>query len=112
MGHAILDALDRADQPLAFLSGPSFAEEIMKGNPTTLVVASDEIFQAVRVQQMLSNFKTVRVFTSNDPVGVREYTSLFHFFCVIIQFPFSYYLLTRVHLHYCATLVLLYNDFE
>lgn len=71
MGHAILDALDRADQPLAFLSGPSFAEEIMKGNPTTLVVASDEIFQAVRVQQMLSNFKTVRVFTSNDPVGVQ-----------------------------------------
>ncbi|KAL7530791.1 hypothetical protein ACHAXR_003678 [Thalassiosira sp. AJA248-18] len=71
MGHAILDALDRADQPLAFLSGPSFAEEIMKGNPTTLVVASDELFQAVRVKQMLSNFKTVRVFTSDDPVGVQ-----------------------------------------
>jgi len=71
MGHAILDALDRADQPLAFLSGPSFAEEIMKGNPTTLVVASDELFQAVRIQKMLSNFKTVRVFTSDDPVGVQ-----------------------------------------
>lgn len=34
MGHAILDALDRAQQPLAFLSGPSFAEEIVKSFPT------------------------------------------------------------------------------
>ena len=71
MGHAILDALDRSHQPLAFLSGPSFAEEIMRGNPTTLVVASDELFQAVRIQEMLSNFKTIRVFTSDDPVGVQ-----------------------------------------
>mmetsp|Transcript_12817 Transcript_12817/g.18390 ORF Transcript_12817/g.18390 Transcript_12817/m.18390 type:complete len:430 (+) Transcript_12817:175-1464(+) len=71
MGHAILDALDRAEQPLAFLSGPSFAEEIMKGNPTTLVVASDELFQAVRIQRVMSNFKTIRVFTSDDPVGVQ-----------------------------------------
>mmetsp|Transcript_10467 Transcript_10467/g.17792 ORF Transcript_10467/g.17792 Transcript_10467/m.17792 type:complete len:428 (-) Transcript_10467:1814-3097(-) len=70
-GHAILDALDRAEQPLAFLSGPSFAEEIMKGNPTTLVVASDDLFQAVRIQRMMSNFKTIRVFTSDDPVGVQ-----------------------------------------
>jgi glycerol-3-phosphate dehydrogenase len=71
MGHAILDALDRSYQPLAFLSGPSFANEIMKGDPTTLVVASDEIFHSVRVQRMLSNFRTVRVFTSDDPVGVQ-----------------------------------------
>ena len=71
MGHAILDALDRSEQPLAFLSGPSFAEEILKGNPTTLVVASDERFHGVRVQKMMSNFKTVKVFTSVDPVGVQ-----------------------------------------
>jgi len=37
MGHAILDAIDRAEQPLAFLSGPSFAIEIMKGHPTTMI---------------------------------------------------------------------------
>ena len=71
MGHAILDALDRAEQPLAFLSGPSFAIEIMKGHPTTLVVASDVPCNAVRVQKMLSNFKTVRVFVSDDPIGVQ-----------------------------------------
>ena len=71
MGHAILDALDRAEQPLAFLSGPSFAIEIMKGHPTTLVVASDVPYNAVRVQKMLSNFKTIRVFISDDPIGVQ-----------------------------------------
>jgi glycerol-3-phosphate dehydrogenase (NAD+) len=71
MGHAILDALDRAEQPLAFLSGPSFAVEIMKGHPTTLVVASDVPYNAVRVQKMLSNFKTIRVFVSDDPIGVQ-----------------------------------------
>eukprot|EP00804_Cyclotella_cryptica_P011514 CCRYP_019877-RA/>CCRYP_019877-RA protein AED:0.03 eAED:0.03 QI:297/1/1/1/1/1/2/364/372 len=71
MGHAILDALNRAEQPLAFLSGPSFAVEIMKGDPTTLVVASDELFQAVRMQRIMSNFRTLRVFTSDDPVGVQ-----------------------------------------
>ncbi|KAL3784270.1 hypothetical protein ACHAWO_001226 [Cyclotella atomus] len=71
MGHAILDALDRAEQPLAFLSGPSFASEIMKGDPTTLVVASDQLFQAVRIQRIMNNFKTLRVFTSDDPVGVQ-----------------------------------------
>ena len=60
---------------MAFLSGPSFAEEIMKGNPTTLVVASDAIFNAVRIQRMLSNFRTVRVFTSDDPVGVQVSTA-------------------------------------
>lgn len=71
MGHAILDVLDRAEQPLAFLSGPSFASEIMKGDPTTLVVASDELFHAVRIQRIMSNFRTLRVFTSDDPVGVQ-----------------------------------------
>eukprot|EP00581_Thalassiosira_minuscula_P007496 CAMPEP_0183710090 /NCGR_PEP_ID=MMETSP0737-20130205/5943_1 /TAXON_ID=385413 /ORGANISM="Thalassiosira miniscula, Strain CCMP1093" /LENGTH=756 /DNA_ID=CAMNT_0025938313 /DNA_START=74 /DNA_END=2344 /DNA_ORIENTATION=+ len=71
MGHAIRDALGQANQPLAFLSGPSFAEEIMKSNPTALVVASDELTHAVRMQQIMRNSKTVRVSTSDDPVGVQ-----------------------------------------
>ena len=84
MGHALLDALDRSYQPLAFLSGPSFAEEIMRGDPTTLVVASDEIFHSVRVQRILSNFRTVRVFTSDDPVGVQvrffQYSTMYVYY--------------------------------
>ena len=69
IGHAILDALDRAEQPLAFLSGPSFAEEIVKGYPTAVVVASDQLFWAVRIQKILSNPQTFRVYTSQDPIG-------------------------------------------
>lgn len=71
MGHAILDALDRVDQPLAFLSGPSFAVEIMKSNPTVLIVASDQLLHAVKVQKLLNNSSSIRIHTSNDPVGVQ-----------------------------------------
>jgi glycerol-3-phosphate dehydrogenase (NAD+) len=71
IGHAILDALDRAEQPLAFLSGPGFAEEIVKGYPTSVVVASDQLFLAVRIQKLLSNQTSFRVYTSQDPIGVQ-----------------------------------------
>ena len=69
IGHAILDALERAEQPLAFLSGPSFAEEILKKFPTAVVVASDQLFHAVRIQKLLSNSKSFRVYTTQDTVG-------------------------------------------
>jgi len=71
IGHAILDALDRAEQPLTFLSGPGFAEEIVKGHPTSVVVASDQLFLAVRVQRIMSNMRNFRVYTSQDPIGVQ-----------------------------------------
>lgn len=71
IGHAILDALDRDEQPLAFLSGPSFAEEIVKGFPTAVVVASDQLFLAVKMQKILSNKQSFRVYTSQDPIGVQ-----------------------------------------
>jgi len=71
IGHAILDALDRAEQPLCFLSGPGFAADIVKGDPTTVVVASDRLYLAVQVQRILSNEKSFRVYTSQDPVGVQ-----------------------------------------
>jgi glycerol-3-phosphate dehydrogenase len=92
MGHTILNALDRADKPLAFLSGPSFAEEILKGNPTTLVVASDTIFNVVRIQKILSNFKAVGVFTSDKPVGnhASKVISDLNLFNPLVSFHFLY----------------------
>jgi glycerol-3-phosphate dehydrogenase (NAD+) len=57
----------------------------MKGNPTTLVVASDAIFNMVRIQRMLRNSQTVRMFTSDNPVGVQVSASLFD----LASFPFS-----------------------
>jgi glycerol-3-phosphate dehydrogenase (NAD+) len=69
IGHAICAALER-DQPLAYLSGPSFSIEIMKDYPTSVVVASRELFHATLVQRVLSNM-SMRVYTSQDIVGVQ-----------------------------------------
>lgn len=71
IGHAILDALNRASQPLCFLSGPSFAEEIVKGYPTAVVVASDQLYLASKLQRIMSDGKSFRVYTSQDPIGVQ-----------------------------------------
>lgn len=71
IGHAILDALQRASQPMCFLSGPSFAEEIVKGYPTSVVVASDRLYLASKIQRIMSNDKNFRVYTSHDPIGVQ-----------------------------------------
>lgn len=69
IGHAMCEALGR-DQPLAYLSGPSFSIEIMKDYPTSVVVASRELFHATLVQRVLSNM-AMRVYTSQDVVGVQ-----------------------------------------
>eukprot|EP00617_Octactis_speculum_P023391 CAMPEP_0185751780 /NCGR_PEP_ID=MMETSP1174-20130828/10564_1 /TAXON_ID=35687 /ORGANISM="Dictyocha speculum, Strain CCMP1381" /LENGTH=345 /DNA_ID=CAMNT_0028428925 /DNA_START=24 /DNA_END=1061 /DNA_ORIENTATION=+ len=68
LSSAMLASLDRI-QPLAFLSGPSFAAEIMKGNPTLVVVASKYLYHAAAVQRWLST-ADFRVYTSQDTVGV------------------------------------------
>ncbi|GMI34171.1 hypothetical protein TrCOL_g13137 [Triparma columacea] len=69
LGDAMLAALERP-QPLAFLSGPSFAAEIMKGDPSAVVVASLKLYHATAVQKFLSN-NSMRVYVSQDVVGVQ-----------------------------------------
>jgi glycerol-3-phosphate dehydrogenase (NAD(P)+) len=51
------------------LSGPSFADEVARGRPTALVAAS---FDAALSEAAVDAFHsdTLRVYTSNDPVGV------------------------------------------
>ena len=51
------------------LSGPSHAEEVVKGVPTTVVAASTDEALALKVQKTFTN-KTFRVYTSNDVVGL------------------------------------------
>eukprot|EP00301_Raphidiophrys_heterophryoidea_P025552 c8602_g1_i1.p1 GENE.c8602_g1_i1~~c8602_g1_i1.p1 ORF type:complete len:363 (+),score=90.26 c8602_g1_i1:50-1090(+) len=65
----ILKALGR-DQPLCFLSGPSFAKEILDNQPTAVVVAARFLPHAVTVQRALSTL-FFRVYTSQDIVGVQ-----------------------------------------
>ncbi|HUD72814.1 MAG TPA: NAD(P)H-dependent glycerol-3-phosphate dehydrogenase [Dongiaceae bacterium] len=53
----------------AVLSGPSFAAEVVRGDPTAVVVASRDPEAARRVQAALS-FGNLRLYTNADPAGV------------------------------------------
>jgi glycerol-3-phosphate dehydrogenase (NAD(P)+) len=57
------------DHPFAVLSGPSHAEEVARGLPTTLVAASQDMELARWVQQRLST-ERFRVYTNQDLIGV------------------------------------------
>jgi glycerol-3-phosphate dehydrogenase (NAD(P)+) len=57
------------DRPLAVLSGPSHAEEVARGLPTTLVAAADDPQLARWVQRCFST-ERVRVYTNLDLIGV------------------------------------------
>ena len=54
---------------IVVLSGPTHAEEVARGIPTTIVAASENIEDAKAVQKTW-NGPVFRVYTSDDPVGV------------------------------------------
>jgi len=55
-------------RPIAVLSGPSHAEEVARGLPASVVVASGDEELALRVQDAVSS-DTFRVYTHRDPKG-------------------------------------------
>jgi glycerol-3-phosphate dehydrogenase (NAD(P)+) len=61
--------------PLAVLSGPSFALEVAREQPTTVVVASANLEVAQHVQHLVST-RTFRAYSSDDVVGVELAGSL------------------------------------
>ncbi len=68
LGHEIAASL-RPDLRAGVLSGPSFALEVARGQPTALVVASvDDALCALAVQALHGD--SLRVYTASDPVGV------------------------------------------
>lgn len=56
------------DIPLVTLTGPSHAEEVGRGVPTTIVAASDNESAAAMVQEHLSS-QTLRIYLSSDVIG-------------------------------------------
>lgn len=68
LGHEIARAL-RPDVPCAVLSGPSFALEVARAQPTALVVASESAELAATTAQALHS-QALRIYTSSDVVGV------------------------------------------
>ena len=72
MSEVIADALKRDDNlpPLiGALSGPSFAQEVARGDPTAITVASQSPELLSIVQQEFSD-ASFRVYTNSDVVGV------------------------------------------
>ncbi|MCL2628283.1 MAG: NAD(P)-dependent glycerol-3-phosphate dehydrogenase [Oscillospiraceae bacterium] len=66
---SILKEILGEDTPIAAVSGPTHAEEVSRRIPTACVAASEDITVALRVQNLLMN-EYLRVYTSNDVVGV------------------------------------------
>jgi glycerol-3-phosphate dehydrogenase (NAD(P)+) len=62
-------AEEAPSHPLAVLSGPSFAVEVARGQPTAVVVASSNPLVAEAVQRTLAS-RTFRAYSSDDVVGV------------------------------------------
>jgi glycerol-3-phosphate dehydrogenase (NAD(P)+) len=59
----------RYHRAVAVISGPTFAREVARGDPTALVVASTDHKLAEIVQTAFSG-PTFRLYTSPDPIGV------------------------------------------
>jgi glycerol-3-phosphate dehydrogenase (NAD(P)+) len=68
LGHEIAREL-RGDAPCGVVSGPSFALEVARGQPTALVAASSDAALVAQVVAALHG-PTLRVYASDDPVGV------------------------------------------
>lgn len=72
MSEVIADALKRDDgltTPIGALSGPSFALEVARGDPTALTIASRNPDLLRTIQQEFSD-AAFRVYTNSDVVGV------------------------------------------
>jgi glycerol-3-phosphate dehydrogenase (NAD(P)+) len=70
MSEVIADVIRPKFQPrIAVISGPTFAREVARGEPTALVVASADPSLAEMVQSSFSG-STFRLYTSSDPAGV------------------------------------------
>jgi len=68
LGHEIARAVHGA-VPCGVVSGPSFALEVARGQPTALVAASTDAALVARAVRALHG-PTLRVYASDDPIGV------------------------------------------
>lgn len=67
--HQVVAEVLPADTPCAVLSGPSFAQEVARGLPTALTLASSDIAFAQRIAHALHHSR-LRIYSSADVVGV------------------------------------------
>ena len=69
VSEVINDALDGRHKSVVTLSGPSHAEEVINGHPTTLVAASNDIQSAEIIQNLFAT-EMLRTYLNRDIRGV------------------------------------------
>ena len=69
VSEVINDALDGCYKSVVTLSGPSHAEEVINGHPTTLVAASNDIQSAEIIQNLFAT-EMLRTYLNRDIRGV------------------------------------------
>jgi len=70
LSEVILENLPQLDSAqIVILSGPSHAEEVSRGVPTTVVAASESLESAKKIQRIFTT-STFRVYTNIDVIGV------------------------------------------
>ena len=67
LSQVLTDVLENQDH--VALSGPSHAEEVARGIPTTVVVASKNMENAEKIQDLLAN-PNFRIYSNDDVTGV------------------------------------------
>jgi glycerol-3-phosphate dehydrogenase (NAD(P)+) len=60
---------EKFEPRIAVLSGPTFAREVARGEPTAVVIASEDPELAASIQREFSG-PTFRLYANDDPVGV------------------------------------------
>jgi glycerol-3-phosphate dehydrogenase (NAD(P)+) len=70
MSQVARDVIGKKFQPrIAVLSGPTFAREVARGEPTAVVISSEDQELAASVQREFSG-PTFRLYANDDPAGV------------------------------------------
>ena len=69
VSEVINDVLDGQHKSVVTLSGPSHAEEVISGHPTTLVAASNDVQSAEIIQNLFATEK-LRTYLNRDIMGV------------------------------------------
>lgn len=69
MSQVTENVLNKKDNRIAVLSGPSFAEEVARETFTSVVVASANKVLSANFQRLIHS-NNFRVYTSEDPIGV------------------------------------------
>lgn len=69
MSEVIRQVMKRDHVPIAALSGPSFAQEVARGDPTAITVACEDASVGRRIQEEFSDPR-FRVYTNSDVIGV------------------------------------------